>query len=102
MNRALGVVAVIASVASVGHAFGQQRPDFSGTWTYDAAHSSKTSRGVSVNGVDRSTTPIDVDKPPSPALGNDFTAKQDAKTLTLELTLTRQTGDSDDVRRART
>jgi hypothetical protein len=95
MNRALGVVAVIASVASVGHAFGQQRPDFSGTWTYDAAHSSKTSRGVSVNGVDRSTTPIDVDKPPSPALGNDFTAKQDAKTLTLELTLTRQTGDSD-------
>ena len=37
-------------------------------------------------------TPTDIDRPPSPVLGTDFTAKQDAKSLTLELTLTQQTG----------
>ena len=72
--------------------YDQQSRDFSGTWTYDAAHSSKTSRGVHV-GPDRSMTPIDIDRPPSPVLGTDFTAKQDAKSLTLELTLTQQTAN---------
>lgn len=91
----LAVIGIVSAavIVSIAPAFAQDKPDFSGTWTYNAERSSKTSRGVRVNGIDRSMTPIDVDKPPSPALGTDFTAKQDAKSLTLELTQTLQTGN---------
>ena len=48
MRHALVSLAIIEAVASVVLAIGQERPDFSGTWTYDAAHSSKTSQGLRV------------------------------------------------------
>ncbi len=85
MRHALVGIAIVASVV------GQERPDFSGTWTYDAAHSSKTSRGLRI-GPDGTRTEIEINSPPPPAFGAEFTAKQDAKTLNLSLSLTQQTG----------
>ena len=85
MRHALVGIAIVASVV------GQERPDFSGTWTYDAAHSTKTSRGLRI-GPDGTRTEIEINSPPPPAFGADFTAKQDAKTLNLSLSLTQQTG----------
>jgi hypothetical protein len=83
MRHALVGIAIVASVV------GQERPDFSGTWTYDAAHSSKTSPGIRI-GLDGTRTEIEINSPPPPALGAEFTAKQDAKTLNLSLSLTQQ------------
>ena len=91
MRHALVSLAIIEAVASVVLAIGQERPDFSGTWTYDAAHSSKTSQGLRV-GPDGTRTVIEINSPPPPALGGEFTAKQDAKVLNLGLSLTQQTG----------
>jgi hypothetical protein len=85
MRQALVGIAIVASVV------GQERPDFSGTWTYDAAHSSKTSPGLRV-GPDGTRTEIEINSPPPPAFGTEFTAKHDAKTLNLSLSLTQQNG----------
>ncbi|HKW00722.1 MAG TPA: hypothetical protein VJN96_12915 [Vicinamibacterales bacterium] len=96
----IGIVSA-AVIVSVAPGFAQDKPDFSGTWTYDAEHSSKTTRGGR-RGADGSITPIDVPQPPSPALGKEFTAKQDAKALTLGLSVTQQTGVFQNVNGVRT
>ena len=79
MRHALVGIAIVASVV------GQERPDFSGTWTYDVAHSTKTTRGLRI-GPDGTRTEIEFNSPPPPIFGAGFTAKQDAKTLSLSLT----------------
>ena len=68
--RAMAVAWVVSACAVGANA--RDRPDFSGTWTADQAKSTRTG----ADGVTRIAL----------MLGSEFTARQDAATLTLDIT----------------
>jgi hypothetical protein len=68
--RAMAVACLVCGCAVGARA--QDRPDFSGAWTADEAKSTKTG----ADGVTRMAL----------MLGSEFTARQDATTLTLQIT----------------
>lgn len=73
-----------------GRLLAQDKPDFSGTWVYDTAHSSKTMKVMRATSDGRWDV-VDLEMPPPPVLGNEFTATQDARTLTIRRSRTQQT-----------
>jgi len=89
MKHALTAVSLAVAVLSVAPVVGQATPDFTGTWTYDASRSSKTSV---VYNLDGSSTGVEVPTPPPPVFGSEFTVTQDAHRLTLSLSLRQVTG----------
>jgi hypothetical protein len=89
MRRTCLVLTLFAMATAQAAAVTQTRPDFSGAWVFDADHSSKTQIAyVTIVSSDGSRVPTEREVPLVPTLGNEFKATQDAKTLTIERTLT--------------
>lgn len=88
MRRFALLLALAALVPSPASLAARAVPDFSGTWVFDADHSSKTETGYGAevsNGVMTRTTR---EVPLRPIWGDSFTAKQDAKALSITRTIT--------------
>lgn len=90
MKRALIGVIVVAVLVPTTAVVGREPPNLSGAWTYDPVHSDRTSRRwVAVPRPEGAVLPMDIDQAPEPSLGNNFTIRQDSKTVTFDLNLPR-------------
>ena len=83
MKHALPGVALVVAISSVTQGAAQNRPTFSGVWTYDATQSDKTTAEVRVDSRAGSRALVQMDRAPAPDLGYEFSAQQDSTSLTL-------------------
>src|SRR5215831_7281824 len=83
-------VGVSTAVFATSVLTAQSKPDFSGTWTFDPEHSSKTQQGIMISSANPTPTPTQL--PLRPIFGPEVTIGQDQKTLAVWRTVTPMTG----------
>lgn len=90
MRRIAPLITIAALVVScLATLAARATPDFSGTWVYDAEHSSKTQMQlVGTYSSSGTATQSFREVPLTPVWGDRFTAKQDATSFTIERTIT--------------